>query len=161
MKVLKILKKFKWVEQIVIMLMVNIFIYVQSCSLITDLIVDCIDDDRPEFKTDTIPEATLNSFYHTTINAHVKNEPDDDFIFDFSFRGSLPDSMYYHLDEKNRQVIVWGKPKRTGTFTFTLILEVEYIYDTENTSIGEDEPYDDGDPLCSNYTEEDFYLVVN
>lgn len=155
MAVLQLLKKSGLLEFVIIPPVIFIFLYFQSCSLIADIVSDCLDADGPEFDVHTLPWATLDKDYKTIIKAYIVNEPDNDYFYHFDFEGELPRGIYRAKDEDKHIVTIWGVPKEKGIFVFTLTVDVTYKYSMENNG-----SYDDGNPLCYTYNSQKYSLEV-
>lgn len=114
-----------------------------------DAVIDCIDNDGPEFRDTSLLPATLNQVYLDTIRAAVNNDPfDDGFEYDFDIiSGRLPAGI--STDQTGRTFTVSGTPTELGDFTFELNV---FIDDGLNIT-------DSG--LCFRNKSREFTLTVN
>ena len=104
----------------------NVFFLALVALLITgcDTVIDCLDDDGPRFPSVAIEPGILNQVYSETVRVSINNEPrDDNFRYDFNISGALPEGL--STASSGRDFIFSGTPTETGTFVFTLFVEVE------------------------------------
>ena len=104
----------------------NVFFLALVALLITgcDTVIDCLDDDGPRFPAVAIEPGILNQVYSETVRVSINNEPrDDNFRYDFNISGALPAGL--STASSGRDFIFSGTPTETGTFVFTLFVEVE------------------------------------
>lgn len=89
-----------------------------------DTLIDCIDDDGPRFPSAALEPAILNQVYSETVRVSINNEPrDDNFIYDFNITGALPEGI--STSSSGRNFIFSGTPIESGSFVFTLFVEIE------------------------------------
>ncbi len=90
-----------------------------------DAVIDCVDNDGPDFTTRTLPAATLNQEYQETISASVQNEPfDSRFEYDFTIvSGALPAGI--STSQSGQLFILNGTPTELGTYTIELNVFVD------------------------------------
>ena len=76
-------------------LILSIPVFLPACYVVEDKITDCIDFDKPEFDTDSLPNAILNQAYSASIVVEIKNNPNDEYYdYEFSLKaGNLPDGL--------------------------------------------------------------------
>lgn len=87
-----------------------------GCGPLSDLLIDCIDDDGPVLRPSTIPDPVLNQTYDVTITASIENEPfDDSFDYDIVVSRTLPPGLIADVFE--RQVRISGAATELGDFT--------------------------------------------
>jgi hypothetical protein len=87
-------------------------------------VIDCLDNDGPEFITNSIANPVVNQEYNQTITVAINNEPrDDSFIYDFSVSGSLPAGITGVANGRN--YILSGTPTTAGTSSFSLFVMVD------------------------------------
>jgi len=78
-----------------------------SCLPVTDLLIDCIDDDGPVLNPRVLPNPVLNQSYDVRIIASIDNEPfDDSFLYDIVVSRTLPEGLIADIFE--RQVRISG-----------------------------------------------------
>jgi len=87
-------------------------------------VVDCLDNDGPEFVRGISENPVLNQVYRQTLTVSINNEPrDDNFRYRFTFSGDLPAGV--STATSGRNFIIDGTPTETGTFAFTVFVEVD------------------------------------
>jgi len=130
-------------KRILILLLISAL---SGCDLLLDALVDCLDNDRPQFGADPFPVAVLNEVYSHTITASIKNEPNDDlYSYNISWSGNLPQGLRFVRDNNDRTISLQGTPTELGAFSITLSVNVEPSIVTANSSA---DFYDDGNDLC-------------
>lgn len=128
-----------------------ILIFVTSCDEILEEVVDCIINKRPELSNNKLKGGRNDVFYSEKIWAGIKNEPrDDDFYYDFSYRGDLPSGIDVFFED--REVFFEGTPRETGNFPITISVNVDASYYDENGHLE--------DPLCENYASKIYTLII-
>ncbi len=87
-----------------------------GCGPLSDLLLDCVDDDGPILRPRVIPNPVLNQTYDVTITASIENEPfDDSFNYDLRVSRTLPEGLIADVFE--RQVRISGAATELGDFT--------------------------------------------
>jgi len=127
-----------------------------GCDPLTDLLLDCIDDDGPVLSPRVIPNPVLNQSYDVRITASIDNEPyDDSFRYDIDVSRTLPPGLIADVFE--RQVRITGAPTELGNYSIDIGVRVEdpyhsYEYGNEygGTSSG----------LCRHYTQRIYHMTV-
>ncbi len=130
-----------------------------GCEIIQDQLLDCLDDDGPEFDLAVLPHAVLNQVYSITITARIRHEPNDKrWDYKIAFGGALPQGLNYRDDGNERTFVIEGTPTEHGTFNFTLSVDVDnpYVYEYSTNDF-----YDDGDNLCFTHHEQGYVLSVD
>lgn len=131
-----------------------------SCDVILDEAFDCIDNDRPYFTQNAIPDAILNQEYSASIKGAIKREPNDDrYNYAFRLEGQLPAGIATDHQLGSRTINITGTPTELGSYPFVLkviVTEPESYYDFDQS----EESYDDGDDLCRNTHEQRYVLEV-
>lgn len=95
-----------------------------SCLPVTDLLIDCIDDDGPVLNPRVLPNPVLNQSYDVRIIASIDNEPfDDSFLYDIVVSRTLPEGLIADIFE--RQVRISGAATELGTFEVDVGVTVE------------------------------------
>jgi hypothetical protein len=93
-----------------------------------DTVIDCLDDDGPRFPSVTLEPAILNQVYSETVRVSINNEPrDDNFSYDFEISGALPEGI--STASSGRDFIFSGTPIESGSFVFTLFVEIQDEFD--------------------------------
>ncbi|MBX2839154.1 MAG: hypothetical protein KTR35_20025 [Gammaproteobacteria bacterium] len=89
-----------------------------------DDVLDCIDDDQPELRPNSLPNPVLNQEYDQVIRASIRNEPyDDRFDYSFTFRGDLPSGIQTEADDRDFKI--YGTATQMGDFEFTVTVMVD------------------------------------
>jgi len=131
-------------------------VFLSSCEEVVDQMVDCVDFDNPEFDVDSLPDAFLGDAYSARIVASIGNEPDDEsYDYEFFLHGDLPDGLKLVTEDYEPLTVIKGTPTKAGVFEFTLGVEVTPRFDDS------DDPYDDGNDLCSASDSIDYSITVN
>lgn len=140
-------------------LIVIMCLSLSACDIILDQLLDCIDQDSPQFSPNQFPVATLNQFYSYTISASINNNPfDSSYDYTIYLTGNLPAGLSVKHDFNDRTIIISGTPTATGISNFSLHVTVE---DPNADSYQTTNVYDDGDTLCdTNHTQNYSISVV-
>ena len=78
--------------------------------------------------TDRLPVAAVGEYYRTTITAGIDHNPNDDlYDYEFSYDGYLPDGLY--ISEDDRELIISGVPKESGTFNLNVSVTSHSLMD--------------------------------
>lgn len=89
-----------------------------------DAVVDCLDNDGPEFNKGQLSSAVLNQVYSETIRASVNNEPQDQrFDYRFVLSGALPAGVT--VASVGQSYLFTGTPTESGSFPLSLYVEVD------------------------------------
>ena len=129
-----------------------------ACDILLDQIIDCLDNDSPEFSPNQFPAATLNQLYSYSITASINNNPfDSSYHYNISLSGSLPLGLSIKRDVNDRTITISGSPTATGTSNFTLHVTVE---DPNEDSYQTTNVYDDGDTLCKTSHTQNYSITV-
>lgn len=89
-----------------------------------DGVLDCLDNDGPEFNKSTLLPAVLNQVYSEDIRASVNNEPQDQrFDYRFVLTGELPEGLSTFVS--GQSYLFTGTPTESGIFQFKLYVEVD------------------------------------
>lgn len=113
-----------------------------------DAVIDCLDNDGPEFDKVTLGPAVLNQVYSEYIRASVNNEPQDQrFDYDFVLSGELPMGLSY--EDFGQRFHFTGTPTVSGNFPVSLYVEVDDGLDAQESG------------LCYVSHTRDFVLVVS
>ncbi len=114
--------------------------------------IDCIDDDRPQFSRNDLPDPVLNEAYNETITASISNTPnDDDFDYAFTLDGYLPTGISFRQD--GRTAYFEGAATEIGTWVPTL----NVVVSDGGGAFGDGA---DADTLCRTTRTETFTMVV-
>lgn len=114
--------------------------------------IDCIDDDRAQFSSGSLPDPVLNEAYNESITASVSNTPDDnDFDYTFTLEGDLPTGISFRVD--GRTAYFEGAAIETGTWMPTL----NVVVSDGGGSFGDGA---DADTLCRTSQTRTFTMVV-
>lgn len=95
-----------------------------ACNGCSEML-DCIASAKPELESKTLLTGYLELPYEDYITASVKNTSNDNsFYYYFSIDGGLPPGLTY--SEEGRDLVFYGNPTQRGTYTFKVIVTVEY-----------------------------------
>lgn len=138
-------------------LLVGLLLFVSGCEELQEALLDCLDDDGPQFDQHAVPTAVLNEMYYAKIRASINNDPRDT-LFDYwiEWEGDLPAGLTLTIPDNDRVAIIEGTPTEYGDFYFKLKVRVK-LKDSAWSSINE-EDYDDG--LCYHRDSEGYTLSV-
>lgn len=130
-----------------------------ACDFLLDQLLDCIDQDSPQFSPNQFPTAILNQFYSYSISASINNNPfDSSYDYNISLSGSLPVGLTVKRDFNDRTITISGTPTATGTSNFNLHVSVE---DPHEDSYQTTNIYDDGDTLCESKHTQNYSITVS
>lgn len=119
---------------------------------------DCIINARPTLPSKTLVNGQLGMSYNESIQASVKNAPNDDsFIYYLSIDQGLPPGISYY--QQGRKIIFTGIPTASGTYTFRVDLTIDY---PEIVDDDEDDPLSDSNNIClgNDSTSRNYTIVV-
>ncbi len=127
--------------------------FLSSC----DEVIDCIDNDGPEFRTEAkLSEATIGIEYDELILVEIKNEPrDDDFEYFFETETPLPKGITLDHGTYSRRVYLRGTPTEPGEYKFILFVRV---FDSGGNSFGDSG--DSTENLCYTTKRKEFTITV-
>ncbi|MFN3754287.1 Ig domain-containing protein [Flavobacterium sp.] len=107
-------------------------------------LIDCIVSAKPNLPTKTLSIGQIGMTYSESIQASVKNAPNDDsFIYYISIDNGLPPGISYY--QQGRKIIFTGTPTARGIYTFKVDLTIDY---PENDFGEEDDPFYDSNNIC-------------
>ena len=93
-----------------------------SCSEI----FDCFASTKPELESKILLTGIQGTSYEDSIKASVKNTSNDNsFYYYFSIEGNFPPGLDY--SENGRNFRIHGTPVQVGTYTFKVIVTIEYM----------------------------------
>ncbi len=116
---------------------------------------DCIIDNRPQLNQRILSTGYSNSYYEDSLNAEIKNDPqDNNYYYYFSVRG-LPRGMDY--ESYGRELVIFGTPQQSGRYNLEVFLTVEPVILEFNDGDG---AFEDGDTLCEDSTSRIYSLTI-
>lgn len=108
-------------------------------------LLDCIISAKPSLPPKTLRIGQVGVAYNETIQASVKNAPNDDsFIYYLSIDNGLPPGIAYH--QQGRKIFFTGTPTTEGIYTFTVELSIDYP--ENNYGDDDDDPFSDSNNIC-------------
>lgn len=106
----------------------------------------CFDSGQPEFSSNALPEAILNQAYDASLRMSIAGDPNDDaYAYAVTTRGALPDGLLVFAS--GRDIAIIGTPTATGTFNFSLTMQVT-------------DPFSTQEDLCFDSVTRNFRMVV-
>ncbi len=129
-------------------------VLLSGCDPITDLLVDCLDDDGPVITPTAIPSPILNQTYDVRLTASIENEPNDD-LFDYaiSVSNTLPTGLSAEVFE--RQIRLIGTATELGTFEVDIsVVVTDPFFSDQSTTSGT------SSGLCRNSTQRTYFMTV-
>jgi hypothetical protein len=129
-------------------------ILLSGCDPITDLLVDCLDDDGPVITPKAVPNPFLNQVYDVRLTASIENEPNDD-LFDYaiSVSDTLPTGLSSEVFERDIRIL--GTATELGTFEVDIsVVVTDPFFSNQSTTSGT------SSGLCRDSTRRTYVMTV-